>query len=396
MKFKAKAKDCQLLVKAKASIGETIDEKELDRFARVYLRGFLKPKLVKKNLIEYTGPVGVSLYERLKKPTTKRDFLFMLEQIVVAVQKLQANDMGINNLVMNLQYVYINEVTKEIQFIYLPTAKGLQNLNLIEFIEAVTYSVKPADEKDNDFVSRFIYFFKAMKPFDINKVEAFVAKEDRSVVNTIKKQNAGQSGFMTNKPQHYYDHYDEKKKTEEDDDPTGLLTEDDDPTGLLVEDDDPTGLLVESGDDDATGLLDDNDEATGLLNNSDDDDDDATGLLTNSGDEDEATGLLVENNANVRFPTLFRVLTEETISINKPVFRLGKERSYVDYFVTNNIAVSRSHADIITRGNKYFVKDLNSKNRTYINDQELPIHMEVEIHDGDKLKLGNEEFVFNV
>ena len=397
MKFKAKAKDCQLLVKAKASMGETIDEKELDRFSRVYLRGFLKPKLVKKNLVEYTGPVGISLYERLKKPTTKRDFLFMLEQIVVAVQKLQANSMGLNNLVMNLQYVYINEVTKEIQFIYIPTAKGLQNLNLIEFIEAVAYSVKPADEKDNEFVSRFIYFFKAMKPFDINKVEAFVAKEDRSVVNTIKKQNAGQSGFMTNKPQHYYDHYDEKKKTEDDDDPTGLLTEtdDDDPTGLLVEDDDPTGLLVEGGDDDATGLLGDDDEATGLLNNVDDDDD-ATGLLTSTGDEDEATGLLVENNANVRFPTLFRVLTEETISINKPGFRLGKERSYVDYFVTNNIAVSRSHADIITRGNKYFVKDLNSKNRTYINDQELPIHMEVEIHDGDRLKLGNEEFVFNV
>ena len=115
-----------------------------------------------------------------------------------------------------------------------------------------------------------------------------------------------------------------------------------------------------------------------------------------TGDEDEATGLLIENNANVRFPTLFRILTEETISINKPVFRLGKERSYVDYFVTNNIAVSRSHADIITRGNKYFVKDLNSKNHTYINNQELPIHMEVEIHDGDRLKLGNEEFIFNI
>lgn len=394
MKFKAKAKDCQLLVKAKASFGETIDDKELDRFSRIYLRGFLKPKLIKKNLIEYTGPVGISLYERLKKTTTKRDFLFILEQVVVAVQKLQANNMGLNNLVMNLQNVYINEVTKEVQFIYIPTVNGLQNLNLIEFIETIAYSVKPADEKDNEFVSRFIYFFKAMKPFDINKVEAFVAKEDRSVVNTIKKQNAGQSGFMTNKPQHYYDHYDEKKKPNTGDEPTGLLT-DDEPTGLLVEDDDPTGLLVEGGDD-ATGLLTDNDdEATGLLNNGDDDDE-ATGLLTGIDDDDDATGLLVENNANVRFPTLYRVLTEETICINKPVFRLGKERSYVDYFVTNNIAVSRSHADIITRGNKYFVKDLNSKNRTYINNQELPIHMEVEIHDGDRLKLGNEEFVFSV
>lgn len=397
MKFKAKTKDCQLIVKVKTSFGEVIDENELDRFSRIFLRGFLKPKLIKRNRIEYTGPVGISLYERLKKPVTKRDFLFILEQIVVAVQKLQANNMGMNNLVMNLQYVYINEVTKEVQFIYIPATTGQQNMNLIEFIESIAYSVKPADEKDNEFVSRFVYFFKAMKPFDINKIEAFVAKEDRSVVNTIKKQNAGQSGFMTNKQQHYYEHYDKGKDAGDGDEPTGLLSEnDDDPTGLLVEDDDPTGLLVEGEDDDTTGLLgDDDDEATGLLKNVDDDGE-PTGLLTSTGDEDEATGLLVENNANVRFPTLYRVLTEETISINKPVYRLGKERSYVDYFVTNNIAVSRSHADIITRGNKYFVKDLNSKNRTYINDQELPIHMEVEIHDSDRLKLGNEEFIFNV
>lgn len=384
MKFKAKAKDCQLIVKAKASFGESIDEKELDRFSRVYMRGFLKPRLVKKNLIEYTGPVGISLYERLKRPISKRDFFFILEQIVVVTQKLKANNMGINNLVMNLQYVYINEVTKEVQFIYIPMANGLQNLNLIEFIETVTYSAKPADTNDNDFVSRFIYFFKAMNPFDINKVEAFVEKEDRSVVNTIKKQNAGQSGFMTNKQQHYYDHYDEKKKEQSDDEETGLLSEDDDSTGLLAED----------GDDDATGLLGGDDEATGLLNNCDDEDE-ATGLLS-YGDESEETGLLVENNSSVRFPTLFRVLTEETISVNKPVFRIGKERSYVDYFVNNNIAVSRSHADIITRGSKYFVIDLNSKNHTYINNQEIPIHMEFEIHDNDRLKLGNEEFVFNV
>ena len=95
-------------------------------------------------------------------------------------------------------------------------------------------------------------------------------------------------------------------------------------------------------------------------------------------------------------PTLFRTLTEETISVNKPVFRIGKERSYVDYFVTNNNAVSRSHADIITRGSKYFVIDLNSKNHTYINDQMIAVQCETEIRDGDRLKLGNEEFVFKI
>lgn len=380
MKIKVKSKDCQLIVKLKTSFDETIDKNELDRFSRAFLRGFLKPKIIKKNQVEYTGPVGISLYERLKKPITKREFLFILEQIVVAVQKLQAHAMPINNLVMNMQYVFINEVTKEIQFIYMPTTSGMANMNIIEFIEAIVYSVIPAVDSDIEYASRFIYYFRSLKPLDVNKIENFVAKEDRSVVNTIKKQNVSQSGFMTNKKQHYYEHYGEKK---------GVSDDGDEQTGLIEEDDDSTGLLTEEMDE-ATGLLDD--EATGLL--TDEDEDEATGLLC--ADEDEATGLLDEHEVNVHFPALYRVLTEETIYLNKPVFRLGKEKSYVDYFITNNIAVSRSHADIITRGSRYFVIDLNSKNHTYINSQELPIHCEIEIRDGDRLTLGNEEFVFRL
>jgi hypothetical protein len=170
---------------------------------------------------------------------------------------------------------------------------------------------------------------------------------------------------MTDKPQHYYAHYNGAGDSDESTD--------------LLDEDEETGLLEEDG----TDYLEDEEE-TGLL-------EEETGLL----DEDDGTALLIEEQ-EVHFPSLFRLLTEETISVNKPVFRLGKERSYVDYFVTNNNAVSRSHADIITRGNKYFVIDLNSKNHTYINDQMLPVQVEMEICDGDRLKLGNEEFIFNV
>lgn len=356
MKIKVKTKDCKLVVKAKTSRGEVLDEKELDRFARAFFRGFLKPRLVKKNIIEYTGPIGISLFERLKSPITKRDFLFILEQIVVAVQKLQSNKFSVNSVVMDLKKVYINEVTREIQFLFFPIGKQASDNNLIEFIETIAYSSIPNDKDDNDFVSRFIYHFKAIKPFDVSKIESFVASEDKSVVSTIKRQNAGQSGFMTNNQQHYYEHYGKNDSDEQ----TALLHD---------EEDEATGLLSEG-----------NDEATGLL----------------CDDEDcEATGLLKEES-NVRYPYLIRVLTQENISINKPVFRLGKEKSYVDYFVTNNVAVSRSHADIIKRGDRYYIKDLNSKNHTYINNQEISVNLEMEIHDGDKIKLANEEFIFNL
>lgn len=395
MKLKAKTKEYRLILTVKMSSGENIDEKELDRFSRAYLRGFLKPALIKNNRIEYTGPIGISLQERLKKPISKRDFYFIMEQLVVAVQRLHANQMPIKNLIMNMQNTYINEVTKEVQFLYVPLKESGNSTNMIEFIETIIYSVNPTGEKDSDYISRFVYYFQKLSPFDINKIEKYILHEDKSVVDTIKKYNTGQSGYITDKHQHYYEHYDVKNNSEMDTGSHKLPEEDDEATGLL-EEDEATGLLE---DENTTSVIEE-DEATGLL-----EEDDTSKLLE---EDDEATGLLVSEGANesgamkqqavynVHFPTLLRVMTEETININKPVYRIGKERSYVDYFVTNNIAVSRSHADIITRSNKYYIKDLNSKNHTFINDQEVPVMCEVELRDGDRLRLANEEFIFKL
>lgn len=365
MKYKVKTKDCHLLVRAKTSSGESFDENALNIFSRLYFRGFLKPKRIKQNLIEYSGPVGISLFERLKRPITQRDFLFIMEQLVVAVQKIKANKLLLNRVVMDTHYIFINDVTKEVNFLYVPTTMEQANAGVYSLIESIIYSALPSTEKDAELISRFTYYFKAQKPFSEDAIEKFVEKEDRSVVNAIRKQNAGQSGFMTDKQKHYYEHYNGEQPN----------------IRKAVEEDTPTAIL----DEEATALLED--EATGIL-----DEDEATGLLTETYDE-ETTLLEFENS--VRFPTLRRVTTGEIISVNKPVFRIGKERSYVDYFVANNNAVSRSHADIVTRGTFYFVIDLNSKNRTYINNVAIPVQSEVQIRDGDCLRLGNEEFIFN-
>jgi len=373
MKFKEKTKDCHLIVKVKTSFGENIDERELDRFARVYLRGFLKPKQIRKNNIEYTGPVGISLYDRLEKTVSKRDFFYIMEHIAVAIQKLEANKLPLNHLVMDIHHVYMNEVTKEVQFLYVPLEINKNENDIYRFMESVLYSAKPEAGEDTDYISRFVYFFKSLQSFDADRIEQFIAREDKNVVQTIKKHNLGQSGFMTDKQQHYYEHYDQKQ-----DDGA------DEKTGLLVEEE-ATGLLYEE---ENTGMLEEDVETAFLV------EDEATGLLI---DDDAGMAGLYGNNQQVvlHYPTLYRVSTDEEISINKPVFRIGKERSYVDYFVTNNNTISRSHVDIITRGNRYYVMDLNSKNHTYLNGEMLTPQCETEIREGDCLRLAKEEFIFH-
>ena len=95
-------------------------------------------------------------------------------------------------------------------------------------------------------------------------------------------------------------------------------------------------------------------------------------------------------------PILLRIKNNERIIIDKPVFRIGKERSYVDYFIGDNSAISRSHANIVTRDGEYFVVDTNSTNHTYVNGGMIQSNVETKITPGTKIRLGNEEFEFKL
>lgn len=97
-----------------------------------------------------------------------------------------------------------------------------------------------------------------------------------------------------------------------------------------------------------------------------------------------------------QLPYLTRVKTNERININVPFFKMGKERSYADYCISDNPAISRSHANIISRDGQYFVVDANSTNHTYVNGTMIQSGVETQINHGDKIRLGNEEFDFKL
>lgn len=95
-------------------------------------------------------------------------------------------------------------------------------------------------------------------------------------------------------------------------------------------------------------------------------------------------------------PYLIRSKNNEKIILDKPVFRIGKERSYVDYFIGDNSAISRSHANIVQRDGEYFVVDTNSTNHTYVNGGMLQSNVETKISHGTKIRLANEDFEFKL
>lgn len=120
-----------------------------------------------------------------------------------------------------------------------------------------------------------------------------------------------------------------------------------------------------------------------------------TTVLSNAG-IGETTVLGASPMAMEITPYLIRTKNNERIMLDKPVFRIGKEKSFVDYFIGDNTAISRSHANIITRDGEYFVQDTNSTNHTYVDGQMIQSNVEVKIAHGTKIKLANEDFEFKI
>ncbi len=83
----------------------------------------------------------------------------------------------------------------------------------------------------------------------------------------------------------------------------------------------------------------------------------------------------------------------EVILIVKPEFTLGRLESQVDYVIRNS-AVGKVHAQIITKENSYFIKDLNSKNGTCINGVKIDSNEEYKIENNDRITLANNEYIF--
>jgi len=99
---------------------------------------------------------------------------------------------------------------------------------------------------------------------------------------------------------------------------------------------------------------------------------------------------------NFKQPFLMRRKNNEKIILDKPVFRIGKEKSYVDYFIGDNTAISRSHANVVSHGGEYFVVDTNSTNHVFVNGSMIQKNAELKISHGDTVKLANEEFEFKL
>ena len=83
--------------------------------------------------------------------------------------------------------------------------------------------------------------------------------------------------------------------------------------------------------------------------------------------------------------------------LKHPETKIGRDRKRNDIVIRKNSkrkidqSISRRHAAITFRNNKYYVTDKRSKNRTYVNQKKLDVIDEVQIVPGDEIAFGGDQ-----
>jgi hypothetical protein len=93
-----------------------------------------------------------------------------------------------------------------------------------------------------------------------------------------------------------------------------------------------------------------------------------------------------------KIPYIVRKKTGEKIIINRNIFKIGKEETYVDYCISDNPTISRSHADIIKKPDGFYVKDMGSLNHTFLNGVKLEQNVLKKLENGCLVQFSDEVF----
>lgn len=185
-KLKVSIKKSTVTAMMKAGRKERINETELSQLARIKPCGIMHVTKTKKDSVIYTCPANINLTDRLKKAVSKYDFFFMMEQIVIMVQDVYNNGLNVNSVRFNMDDVYINEMTKEMYFIYFPIVGGQESADIVGFIENIIYTMTPVINEDTNYISRFMYYVRSFHGFNGNAIEKYISREERAVVNVLK------------------------------------------------------------------------------------------------------------------------------------------------------------------------------------------------------------------
>lgn len=374
-----------------------------------------------------------NLDEYLSEELTKEDLLNVFENICKALTDIEEYMLGEAQLVLENKYIFTDN--GNIKMILLPLYDRRNNLGILEFFKNLLIYMMVKNNKAANFaadvsrqlsdeesfsIGKFLQLISQIKQkkhienFDIIKPEIKSDFKERRVYNIEEQLEPVNNKPLSNIELDMKPVNSEKKKgvfgfgkvekkeeisrTRENDyhkQSSFLIPGREEPVNIATvsrkESNEKKGFsLFGKKKEKEVYVVDNKTEASKLHSNNFAE----TTVLQNSDRFAETT--LLGLSVNVLNAFLIWKRTGEKILIDKSSFRIGREKSYVDFCINDNSSVGRNHAEIVRKDGSFFIRDLKSLNFTMVNGEKVSSSVEVELWDNDIISLSNEEFEFHM
>lgn len=344
--------------------GQQINEHELYAINCNKVPGLLHLDYHKKKSsfkLSYDITGFMSFKKFLKTPMNKESFGKMLSSILNILKRLNASHFNPQCVLYDFSCTMVNEATKDVYLVYVPVQPFESPNTLREFLLGIIERCSFVPGEDNGYVREYITILNTGINFSVFDLEEYV--------NSLLGPDAERENYMECPKCHEM----VPSKTAYCKCGTKLYGFSGD-IGTY----DPLGQKR----DDET--IEEEEKIENVI-------DEGTCVLV-----PPTTVLGTSELQNKAIAYLVRKKTGEEIKINKDLFVLGKSQQNADYAIVDNSAVSRTHAKIISREDRFFVYDMKSTNRTYVDGKVIPSEEDFEIFHDTELRFANEDFIFCV
>lgn len=343
IKLRKRSKENLIIVTRRQIKKIKVNERERAILEEKLIPIFFRLKMVSKHKMQYTVPMGISLYKYLKQDMTAYKFYNVLARLIEVAKIIDSNYLYFNNLVLDIHIITIKELTGEIFFLYEPLINRTSSTNITGFISDFILLCEGKNEKLDKECKSLTKFMQEKGNCTIAEIEQFIIKNYPQIYHHVNRQEEEKGVFLTSEKLSYKKHYVPKGQAEELQETTVINYNVDSETTIL-----------------------------------------------NTDIDENVTTLLSKVQGHIT-----RVKMQQQIVISKDIFTIGKEQD-MDYFIKDNKAISRRHATIQKDGEKFYIMDCNATNKTYLNSECLVPNKLYLLNDGDEIKLADEKFIFSI
>lgn len=342
-KYKKIKKKGRIYVTVDSIKGQNLNLREVEDIQNGILKNVIPLEVDMKRsgfVLKYDITNYMSMEQYLHTIITKQKYAQIMLQILEIIRTMSEAYYNPQNIILNLDNVYMNPSTETIFFIFIPILYFDSGCSVKEFLTQITYQTTFDSSEDTSYVEKCLNILQRNMNFSAVEMEEYLKtilsdknepdKSDNQIRSIYREYNLAFEEKKAEQPV-------EERKEEKENLEIGRSTR-----------------MTES--------------------------------LSNIGSSDTVL-LGTESNAYIK---QFR--TGKKYYLNSNEVTIGKRQCEIE--IADNPAVSKHHAMIQKKEGKYYLVDLNSTNGTKVNGKKINADIPEFLQDETQIEFANEKFVF--